>query len=292
MGWLDWLRGRPRGARPHPTVAERSQLPTPPVQAPPSASAQRTLRLRERPSHLVRLSADGRISVAGESHYQPALARAAEGLTAHGSFDDAIPVDVILVPEPSNRFDHDAVRVDVLLDEGTATVGYIPAAICREYQIALTHDAPAKAVGWCPGRIMGGGQRMYGIYLHLAEHGTVLVQGTEPDNAEFLDPERMVTVTGENEYPAAFEALELTDHPQRRIAELRWGVFSRGRHAGQRVVEVWIEGQTAGRLTAAMTTRYEVLVDHVVAAGRLPTCEALLARSDKGPEVSVMLPKP
>ncbi len=114
---------------------------------------------------MVRLAGDGRLSVVGESHYQPALKVAARGRTvAEGDLDNAIPVNAVLVPEPKNKYDRNAVRVDV---EGR-TAGYVSRETAVLYQPVLLQLQAESKLGWCPGRIMGGGRRSYGIYLHMS----------------------------------------------------------------------------------------------------------------------------
>ena len=77
---------------------------TPPPSSQPEASTS---------SRLVRLSADGRMSVVGESHYQPALQHITGGRDCHGDFTKAVAVSAVLVPEPTNPYDRNAVRVDI-----------------------------------------------------------------------------------------------------------------------------------------------------------------------------------
>ena len=47
-----------------------------------------------------RLSADGRLAVVGESHYQPALHRAARGVAAGSDFDQHLPIVAVLIRSP------------------------------------------------------------------------------------------------------------------------------------------------------------------------------------------------
>ena len=49
----------------------------------------------------------------GESLYQPALRRITGGRDFHGDFTQAMAVSAVLVPEPDNPHDRNAVRVDI-----------------------------------------------------------------------------------------------------------------------------------------------------------------------------------
>ncbi|MGH3927621.1 MAG: hypothetical protein ACRDTT_32965, partial [Pseudonocardiaceae bacterium] len=124
-----------------------------------------------------RLSADGRLAVVGESHYQPALHRAACGVAAGSDFDQHPPVVAVLVPEPENPHDLHAVRVDVVTSAHPETVGYLCRSDARAYQPILLALRDAGYVGTCPGRITAGGPgRSYGVYLHLAGPEALLLE--------------------------------------------------------------------------------------------------------------------
>ncbi len=97
----------------------------------------------------------GYLGAVGESHYQPALRRAARG----GRLCWAT-----LLPEPDNPFDSNAVVVQI----GGETVGYLTRSDARRYQrrlLALARglDVPAKLIGgeW--------GKPSFGVLLDCRE---------------------------------------------------------------------------------------------------------------------------
>jgi hypothetical protein len=88
-------------------------------------------------SNLISLSDCGRLSVVGESFYQEAL-RIVAGNRAFGyNFDEHYPVAVVLVPEPENPHDANAVRVDVLQENRSLKVGYLSREVAKVYQPIL-----------------------------------------------------------------------------------------------------------------------------------------------------------
>ena len=103
-----------------------------------------------------RLSGDGRLAVVGESYYQPALRRAARGQVAGSTFEQMIPADVRLVPEPSNPYDLNAVRVEARTEFGFELVGHIARDDAPDYQKVLLDLQNRGRVGICAGRITGG----------------------------------------------------------------------------------------------------------------------------------------
>jgi hypothetical protein len=263
MGWFGKLLSRPEQAVP----AQRS-----PEQAVP-------------PPGSVRLSADGRLSVVGESHYQPAL-KAAVGRSAARGLADAVPVTAVLVPEPTNRYDRRAVRVDV----NGRTVGYLAREDAARYQPALLRLEPAR--GWCPGFVSSGELGLYGIWLHLAAPDRV-VPVNSPDGLVVLAAERQVTVTREQDHQDALSALAAeaasADGPFCVFAGLSAGTATAGKHAGEPVVHVSVDRMPVGELTAMQSDRYAPLVG---AAGAAAGCEATVRRDAKGVwQVEVQLPR-
>lgn len=151
----------------------------------------------------VPLSEDGRLAVVGESHYQAALRNAAHGRAAGAGFDEHLPVTAVLVPEPTNPYDPNAVRVDVRSDAGPAIVGYLAREVAAHYQPALL-ALDANHYGTCAARITGGGEKYYGIYVHLAGPELMVFANrsqrgstgdAEPSSMAMLCPEVQCTVT-------------------------------------------------------------------------------------------------
>ncbi|MHB1344121.1 MAG: HIRAN domain-containing protein [Thermoleophilia bacterium] len=113
--------------------------------------------------------------VAGESHYQPGLARVVEDAARREGGGVREWVTAALVPEPTNKHDKNAVQIQVQDTEGRpAIVGYLPREQAGAYQTALAQIwAAEKSMVACRGLVQGGFQmddgRMasYGIRLLL-----------------------------------------------------------------------------------------------------------------------------
>lgn len=241
---------------------------------------------RPLPPSTVRLSAAGRLAVVGESHYQPALHLAADGAAVQG-IENAVRTWCALVPEPENRYDGRAVRVDCLTSYGAVTVGYLARELARGYQPVL-RTIPPGVVGICPGMIMGGGAKFYGIWLSVADP-TSLLMTSQPSTAQVVvDPDQSVAVTGEQDFHAALATLHGGGSgPVRRYASLRPVAVTRGKHAGEHTLEVVIGDQVVGQLTQTMGQRYLPMFP----AGSTRCCEAAITPGEKRYEVTLRLPK-
>lgn len=233
---------------------------------------------------LVRLAGCNRVRVVGESHYQSALKTAVQGRSSRGS-EGAYRVQAMLVPEPTNPYDRRAVRVDV----GGRTVGYLPRDHAEEYQPVLLKRLWGKT-GWCVGRVTGGGDRHYGIYLHLSGPDCLVPINT-PDGLELIQGDRPVTVAKASQHHDVIAPLtQGTLLPAPLFASLVKTSIERGKYAGETTYEVRVNDKRIGELTKTMTERYSATVSQVATRGRAPGCEAVIASSAKGLRVSLMMP--
>lgn len=104
------------------------------------------------------------INVAGESHYQQALRDLCGG-------DPQQPVrrefEALLVPEPDNAFDPNAVRVEI----GGRLVGYLPRDEAVAYGPTLSALERRGRQGACEALVSGrGGETaMLGVFLRLPD---------------------------------------------------------------------------------------------------------------------------
>jgi hypothetical protein len=281
MGLSSWLEERrSRAEQRHREAKDR---------AAEAAMAKRVADAKPRPlpTKTLWLSAAGRMAVVGESHYQPALHLAADG-RAVKNFDDGVRVTCALIPEPSNPYDKNAVRVDCLTKHGAVTVGYIDRGNAPAYQQPLLQNIPREAVAVCHGMIMGGGPKLYGIWLSLAPAETMLMASQPPDGHTVMTPETIVTVTGEQNYASALDALLGTDSlTVRHYATLRPTEITKGTHQGKTTLEVLIGDEAVGQLTALMGSRYLPLLHPEIQM----CCEATVARGEKRHEVTLHLPR-
>jgi hypothetical protein len=235
----------------------------------------------------MRVASHGRVPVVGESNYQRALAEAAGGRAAGPDFEDQVPVQAVLVPEPDNQYDSNAVRVDIR----GHTVGYLARETALAYQPVLGWLRRRGELGWCPARIAGGPHLDYGygVYLYLAEPETV-IPANQPDGLHLLDADVPVVGTGEERHQDVLEPLLAGNERAAAFAELRLGTVEHGKHVGHPCVEVAINERLVGVLTQAMSARYAPLVKAQVSQGRRVGVEASLYRDAKGVQVRLRLP--
>ncbi len=290
-GWLVVSKRRQQAVQPAPSM----QTPMPstaasgraagghPTDASPAGDSARV-------PGTVRLSSDGRLSVVGESHYQPALHAAVAGRNAQG-FDNAVPVTAVLVPEPSNPYDGNAVRVDV----AGRLVGYLAREDAVQYQPPLLDLAQRGLQGACPAFICSGGAGMYGIWLHIAPPDRLLPLNAA-DGLNLLRGERQITVTGEENHQQALLELAKRGRGAEKMslfAELTTCEIAKGKHRGETGVEVLIDGVRVGELTKLQSDRYLGQVQRILARGQRPGCDATLRHADgKGWQVELQLPTP
>lgn len=135
----------------------------------PSRRGHQALHLRHNPAmgdRLTFLAGRRLVNVAGESHYQEAL-RALTGSAG----TDLVRGDfrAVLVPEPENRHDPNAVKV--LLND--RHVGYLPRAEAAAYRPMLERLAGRGRRGACEAMVSGrggsSGTSNIGVFLRLPE---------------------------------------------------------------------------------------------------------------------------
>ncbi len=120
--------------------------------------------------HRTTLLIGGRlVNVAGESHYQEALR---EIVGAPAGEQVAVDTEAMLVPEPSNPHDPNAVMVQI---DGRL-VGYLPREEAVAYGPALEELGARGRTGLCEARIAGrggeSGTSNLGVFLRLPDpHG-------------------------------------------------------------------------------------------------------------------------
>lgn len=104
------------------------------------------------------------VNVAGESHYQEAL-RALAG--AHGEEQVRIEAEAMLVPEPDNPHDPNAVMVAI----HGRLVGYLPRRAAAAYAPMLHAVATRGRTAACEAMIAGRGgeDAVLGVFLRLPE---------------------------------------------------------------------------------------------------------------------------
>lgn len=237
----------------------------------------------------VRLSSDGRLSVVGESHYQPAL-RAIVGNRDAFGFENAVSATAVLVPEPRNRHDRNAVRVDI---DGR-TVGYIAREHAVRYQPLLLDLDKSGRYGECPAHICCGDDRIYGVWLRISTPDRLLPVNSA-DGLHLLQADRQVVVTGEERHQdvlAEVAALGRGAEVVSLFASLAVCEVAKGKYKGESGIEVLIDGRRVGELTKLQADRYVGVVQDLLARGLTPGCDATVRYGDKGWQVELQLPTP
>lgn len=92
------------------------------------------------------------IDIVGESHYQSAIERICGG-RSDDSADKYVTARLVL--EDDNKYDNNAVRVDI---EGQ-TVGYLARNLAKEYRKRLIDAGHPRLLGVCKAVIVGGWDR-------------------------------------------------------------------------------------------------------------------------------------
>ncbi len=180
----------------------------------------------------------GEQHVVGESNYQAALEHAAGGRTPDGCATSLVAAQ--LVREPRNRYDRNAVRVDI----AGQVVGYLPRADAPRYHQLVTALWEQGVAATCWARLTGGWDR--GPY----DQGSIgLVLDIDPRRQPcgqavslLLPAHHRVSVTGEHCQDALRTLLG-----RRREVSTRASSVSSTATCGGRSVGRWSRSRSAGR---------------------------------------------
>jgi hypothetical protein len=113
------------------------------------------------------------VGVVGESHYQDALTAIAGGKHPESV---SIPTQAVLMPEPENPYDPDAVAVYI----AGRKVGHLPRPAAKAYGPVGRRFAEQQQVGVCAATITGGWDRgdgdtgHFGVRIDLARPDELL----------------------------------------------------------------------------------------------------------------------
>jgi hypothetical protein len=229
----------------------------------------------------------GEQPVVGESNYQPALDHAAGGRTPDGCATSLVTAE--LVREPRNRYDRNAVRVDI----AGQVVGYLPRADAPRYHQLVAVLWEQGVVATCWARLTGGWDRgphdqgSIGIMLDIDPRRQPCGQ-----EVSLLPPaHHRVSVTGEEHCQDTLRALLGRRREASTLGTLRL-VDSHPRRLGSGpVVEVEVGGVSMW-LTTKMTQRYGPVVQAAARAGITPACEVVITPGPGKLEAYVRLPTP
>jgi len=229
----------------------------------------------------------GEQHVVGESNYQAALEHAAGGRTPDGCATSLVAAQ--LVREPRNRYDRNAVRVDI----AGQVVGYLPRADAPRYHQLVTALWEQGVAATCWARLTGGWDPRPvrpGQHRARARHrpATPAVRtGGQP--AATRAPSRLGHWRGA--LPGRASHLARARREVSTIGKLRLVDSHLRRPDRGPLVEVEIGGSPMW-LTTKMTQRYGPIVQAAADAGVMPVCGALIAPGAGKIEAYIRLPTP
>lgn len=241
-----------------------------------------------------RLPADGRQRVVGEHFHQDSLRRICRGkhvpIAGYGNWDESLSVTARLVPEHDNPYDSTAVRIDV---QGMA-VGHLPREEAPAVHAHLSALAQTGTAAECEGRIVIARNGDYGIYLHLSDLDAVAFFLGLGDNQISMDGRWHAAAVGVRAYQDVLGRLCPEERIQRTlVATLDICTVTTGKYAGERTIEVRVNGHRVGQLSHIMSVRYGQRVADIVSAGKTPACRAVLSRGQSsGVGVTIFVPAP
>lgn len=215
----------------------------------------------------------GMQEVVGEANYQSALDEVCGGRCSEGVIVRVVTAE--LVREPKNRYDRNAVAVDI---EGRR-VGYLPRDDAPRWHAAVDHLGKHGYAATCRAELLGGWDRGGRDKGHI---GVVLWADKRPRDGSdpFLPGGDRVSVVGEERHQEVL--VEMQAAPA-QVVELR---PTDGR------LEVAWDGRRVGELTDAMTARYLPLVSSVLAATLPASCRARVSAGAKKLELHVDVVNP
>ena len=112
------------------------------------------------------------VEVVGESNYLPALKRAKRSIKGDSS------LRVVLVREPNNKFDKNAVCVCGVIGDALETVGYLSRENAEEYGKVLRRYETKDHYVSCQAQLRGGDRERpnIGVWLDLPEPDVIAQQ--------------------------------------------------------------------------------------------------------------------
>ncbi|PSK66677.1 hypothetical protein B0E53_01317 [Micromonospora sp. MH33] len=218
--------------------------------------------------------------VVGESNYAKEI-RAALGADFK-SYGSEVEKDVYLIPEPTNRFDPNAVKVVY----GGQTLGYLPKDQAKAYSPVLT---ALVNEGWTPqvrARIWGREEEEWdgrrrpqfvgSVTLDLTEPHMIVPANMPPADLHVMLPHgRVVQVTGEEKYMTHLAQL-LSPQGECWIYATLHQVEQQRARSTRTLVEVRVNGEPAGTLSPATSAEMLPVLAHLSELGMLTAARAVL----------------
>jgi collagen type III alpha len=223
--------------------------------------------------------------VAGESHYLAALEKV---LRKSGGGRDEVETTALLVPEPDNRHDPNAVAVLIQHE----TVGYLPREDAAKYRALLDHMVGSGFAARVPCRVWGGQITDHGydragrvtleerfrarVTIALAEPHLCLPVNTAPQAPHVVLPHGgAIQVSGEEHHLSDIKPLLRMEGESYAFATLHEVSDSTGRTV-KHFVEVRLDANRVGQLTPKMSGELLPAIRLLDSMGYLPVAKAKL----------------
>jgi hypothetical protein len=233
---------------------------------------------------------DELVNVVGESNYQPAIR---EACGWEPGTDTHFECFAELVPEPTNRYDPNAVRVDL----NGACVGYLSRADALELGPAISEALSDHCSGLVRAVIAGradGDTDNLGVFLHLnlnrkvapvdAGFGMACRISEEAMDWSRFDDHRRIRVVG-NQYhqPALLTASEHLIQQEGDRCETEAMLVREPNNAHDHLaVQVMVNGKRVGYLQRGSAKRYNKRVKALEDEGKQPTYPLLIRMQSPG----------
>lgn len=244
----------------------------------------------------------GHVEVAGESHHQAEIRQlfGRRDLSYGAEFAGVAQ----LVPEPGNRFDRHAVRVEV---EGKL-VGYLPKEVAATYAPVLSRVVRGGAHPQCGVRVWAdndtevvydrrGGSREIvrglraRVTLDLAEPHVIVPRNPLPAGSHVMLPTgSTVRVSSSDANMTALKRWAVSEGASAvhlTLARYEQQLARSSRSLG----EVSLDDVPVGRLTPKMSEEFLPIVDQLATGGALTVCRGLLRGNDLKMDVALQAAK-
>lgn len=231
-----------------------------------------------------KVTRDELVNVVGESNYQPTIR---EACGWEPGTDTHFECFAELVPEPTNRYDPNAMRVDI----NGACVGYLSRADALELGPKISEALSDHGSGLVRAVIAGradGDTDNLGVFLHLNLDRKIAPEDTGLDMAHRIpeeamdwsrfDDHRRIRVVG-NQYhqPALLTASEHLIQEEGDRCETRAMLVREPNNAHDHLaVQVMVNGKRVGYLQRGSAKRYNKRVKALEDEGKQPTYPLLI----------------
>lgn len=221
----------------------------------------------------------GRQRIVGEYYRKSTIELAIAGRESEvgpvGDWKHAATFDARLRLEPDNKFDRNAIAVDI----NGYIVGYIPKTETKSWRPLLQHLARKQQIAACIAAIYVDDDN-YSIVLHCSpEHG--LAENDEPEGKP-LDGGSIASLLGEENAQDILNKYGIGSYVW---ADLKTGTIPKGKYKGQSTIWAYVDNIPVGYMTAKSCERlYESI------SGEIPChCICSISQGSKKLEAKLLM---